>query len=298
MNRLAIWTAVALFLAGCAGFQTAAQPDPAVSVSAQRDGLYDNNTFLVNPQAMSLSRIMESLYSVRTEVQFRSDEDGRVFKKSLNGTGVVVFDKYLLTVEHVVSLDRVVVDTPFGEVPILASKVAEETYLEYRGKSYRLERLVTDRDVDVALFRLPQHLGLRSFPYRIGNSDDLEVGNFVYLIGNPMNYGINVREGIVSSLKAPKVINRVNSIADNAFMVSNGLNPGDSGTPVIAIRDGKYELVGLSQGSFTRSQRLGWVIRLKTLLRRIQVSFGNQLAALDYPGTGSPSAPLSSPIPR
>ncbi|HJM42995.1 MAG TPA: hypothetical protein QF870_06700, partial [Nitrospinota bacterium] len=85
----------------------------------------------------------------------------------------------------------------------------------------------------------------------------------------------NVRESIVSSLNAPRVITKVDPIAANAFMVSNGLNPGDSGTPVIAIRDGSYELVELSQGSFIRSQRLGWVIRINTVLQRIRSSLGS-----------------------
>lgn len=280
MKRLAIWTAIAWFLVGCAGVRSASPPVPSTPLPSMRDGHYDNNTFLVNPQRMNLARIIESLYPLRTEVQFRVGEEGKVLKRSLKGTGVALFGKYLLTVEHVVSVENATLTTPFGEVALRATKVDERTYLEHGGRSYPLERLVVDKDVDVALFRIPAEIRLRSFPYRIGNSDDLQVGNFVYLIGNPMNFGINVREGIVSSLRAPQAVSQVHSIAENAFMVSNGLNPGDSGAPVIAIRDGDYELVGLSQGSFTSSQRLGWVIRVNTLLRRIQASLGIQLAAL------------------
>jgi hypothetical protein len=53
-------------------------------------------------------------------------------------------------------------------------------------------------------------------------------------------------------------------------MVSNGLNPGDSGTPAIAIRDGKFELVGLTQGTFLRGQRLGWVLRINAIMEKIR----------------------------
>ncbi len=283
MKRFLFWTLIAWLMVGCAGVPARVQQTPAVSVPHGVDGHYDNNTFLVNPQTMSLSRIIESLYTVRTEVEFRIDATGQVFKKDLQGTGVVLFGKYLLTVEHITRLDPPTVNTPVGEVKVETTKVSERTVLEYDGKSYPLERLVLDKDLDVALFQLPEGLKLVSFPYRIGNSDELQVGNFVYLIGNPMNFGINVREGIVSSLKAPKVVSKVNSIAENAFMVSNGLNPGDSGTPVIAIRDGRYELVGLSQGSFIRSQRLGWVIRINTVFRRIQASLETRVAVLGNP---------------
>ncbi|MBI2881512.1 MAG: serine protease [Candidatus Tectomicrobia bacterium] len=280
MKRLAIWTAIAWFVVGCAGVQSASPPVPSPPLPSMRDGHYDNNTFLVNPQRMNLARIIESLYPLHTEVKFRFGEEGKVLNLSLKGTGVALFGKYLLTVEHVISVENATLTTPFGEVALRATKVDERTYLEPAGRSYPLERLVVDKNVDVALFRIPAEIHLRSFPYRIGNSDDLQVGNFVYLIGNPMNFGINVREGIVSSLRAPQAVSQVNSVAENAFMVSNGLNPGDSGAPVIAIRDGDYELVGLSQGSFTSSQRLGWVIRVNTILRRIQASLGIQLAAL------------------
>jgi S1-C subfamily serine protease len=280
MKRFIVCTLIAWFMVGCAGVPGGVHQKRAFSVPQSNDGRYDNNTFLVDSQAMSLSRIIESLYTVRTEVEFRVDANGQLFKRDLKGTGVVLFGKYLLTVEHVTRLESPTVKTPIGKVKVESTKVSERTFLDYKGKSYPLERLVVDKEIDVALFRLPEGLGLVSFPYQIGNSDDLQVGNFVYLIGNPMNFGINVREGIVSSLKAPNVVREVDSIAENAFMVSNGLNPGDSGTPVIAIRDGQYELVGLSQGSFIRSQRLGWVIRINTVLRRIQASIETRVAVL------------------
>ncbi len=280
MNRMIAWTAIALFVVGCAGVQTSLRQEQDPSLSRMYDGHYDNNTFLVNLREMSLARIIESLYAVRTEVTFRTKEDGRLVKADLTGTAVVLFGKYLLTVEHVVSLEEMAAVTPFGRVVIPATKVSERTFLEHDSKRYELERLVVDNDMDVALFRLPEGLSLKSFPYRMGNSDDLQVGNFVYLVGNPMNIGINVREGIVSSLKAPAIVSRLNAVAENAFMVSNGLNPGDSGTPVIAIRDGVYELVGLSQGTFQTSQRLGWAIRINNILRRIEAGLGSPLLTM------------------
>jgi len=57
---------------------------------------------------------------------------------------------------------------------------------------------------------------------------------------------------------------------ENAFMISNGVNPGDSGTPVIAIRDGQYELVGLSQGIFTNAQNLSWAIKINPIINKLK----------------------------
>ncbi|MDP6086077.1 MAG: hypothetical protein QGF68_08540 [Nitrospinota bacterium] len=82
MTRLALLTAITWFLVGCAGLPTPQSSTPAASIADMRDGHYDNNTFLVRPREMSLSRVIESLYRVRTEVEFRLNEDGRKLKKA------------------------------------------------------------------------------------------------------------------------------------------------------------------------------------------------------------------------
>ncbi len=84
-----------------------------------------------------------------------------------------------------------------------------------------------------------------------------------------MNYGINVREGIVSAMMAPDAISSILFRFENAFMISNGINPGDSGTPVIAVRDGQYELEGLSQGFFTSAQNLSWAIKINPIINKL-----------------------------
>lgn len=111
-----------------------------------------------------------------------------------------------------------------------------------------------------------------SFPYQIGNSDDLQVGNFVYVIGNPLSVGINVREGIVSAEKAPLETVSVGVNPMHGFMVSNGLMSGDSGSPIIAIRDGKFELVGISQGTVSSNTRLSWGIRINVIRDLLRIA--------------------------
>jgi len=57
-------------------------------------------------------------------------------------------------------------------------------------------------------------------------------------------------------------------------MISNGVNPGDSGTPVIAIRDGQYELVGLSQGIFANTQSLSWALKINPIVSKLKEQVG------------------------
>lgn len=261
---------VVLPLAGCAT-RSAKTPIPfslAQVRAGMSDGAYDNNTLLVDSTRMRLEDVAASVYSLKTVTTFRTAE-GALQTSTQYGVGISLDGGYLLTVEHVVSQSAISIRTPFGTVVIHAKKLSEQTYVIYEGKEHLLQRLYAEEREDIALFAAPASLRLRTFPYPIGNSDELLVGNYVYLVGNPLNVGINVREGIVSSLKVPKVVAAADVVIANAFMVSNGLNPGDSGAPVLGIRDGVYELVGLSQGTFMTSQRMGWVIRINTFVNRL-----------------------------
>jgi S1-C subfamily serine protease len=243
------------------------------------DGKYDNNPILVNQRSMQIQRIIDSVYFLHTDTEFKV-EDGEVITAELDSAGVLILGRYILTVNHAVSHDCLQVEmlTPMGvqSIDVPAKKLTEQTYLNLHGTRIRLEEVTKGKDDDIAIFRVPDDLQLNSFPYGIGNSDELQVGNFLYVIGNPMNYGINVREGIVSSMMAPEAIATILPRYENAFMISNGVNPGDSGTPVIAIRDGKYELVGLSQGIFTNAQSLSWAIKINAIIHKLSREAGTR----------------------
>ena len=233
------------------------------------DGDYDYNTFLVDGKKVNLDRILRSMFILKSVTEFEMS-DGQVVHTASQATGVVLFDRYVLTVDHAVSNYTLELKSTRGETMTPVRRTKQETFIFVDGTPHRLHGLLRDRYTDVALFRLPDGLKLPSFPYEIGNSDELLVGHFIYVGGNPMNMGFNIREGIVSTVRAPERLSVINAVPANAFMVSNGLNPGDSGTPAIAIRDGRFELVGLTQGTFLTGQRLGWVIRINSILDKIR----------------------------
>lgn len=266
---------VTLLLSGCA----AAASAPAGFIPSP-DGRYDNHTYLVDPSRMDVARVADSIVSLVTRTTF-AGPGGEIIQRSLEGSGVVL-GRFVLTAEHTVGQHTLEIPTPFGSVEFPVLKKNEETFLRWRGVDYPLRVLYKDQAEDIALFELPAGVQPPSFPHPLGNSDDLQVGNFIYVVGNPMNLGVNVREGIVSALRAPGEISRIGAKGENAFMVSNGLLPGDSGTPVIGIRDGQFELVGISQGTILQNNRLGWVIRINVIrdsLRAAQAHLDERWAA-------------------
>ncbi len=270
MKKFLLPLLIPLLFSACA---PATQNGTNPVLSPMLDGMYDNNPILVNQRLMRIQRIIDSVYFLHTDTEFKL-EDGEVITAELDGAGVFILDRYILTVSHAVSQDTLQVEmlTPMGiqRIDVPAEKLSEQTYLNLNGSRISLEQVVKGKEDDIAIFKVPDGLQLNSFPYEIGNSDELQVGDFIYVVGNPMNYGINVREGIVSSMIAPEAIAAILPRFENAFMISNGVNPGDSGTPVIAIRDGKYELVGLSQGIFTNTQNLSWAIKINPIINKLK----------------------------
>lgn len=253
-------------------------PKGTSTLSRMYDGMYDNNPILVNQSIMKMERIIDSICFLHTDTEFKL-EDGEVITAELDSAGVVIFNEFILTVNHAVSHESLQMEmlTPMGvqRIDVPAEKISEDTYLKVNGNRVKLEEVLKGKDDDIAIFKVPDGLQLKSFPYKIGNSDELRVGSFLYVVGNPMNYGINVREGIVSSMVAPEAISAILPRFENAFMISNGVNPGDSGTPVIAIRDGQYELVGLSQGIFANTQNLSWAIKINPIMNKLNGRVGN-----------------------
>ncbi len=278
MKRFLLLLLVSLLLFACAP-ATRNGTNTNHALSPMLDGMYDNNPILVNQRLMRIQRIIDSVYFLHTDTEFKL-EDGEVITAELDGAGVLILDRYILTVSHAVSHESLQVEmlTPMGvqRIDVPAEKLSENTYLNLNGSRISLDEIVKGKEDDIAIFKLPDGLQLNSFPYDIGNSDELQVGDFIYVVGNPMNYGINVREGIVSSMIAPEAIAAILPQFENAFMISNGVNPGDSGTPVIAIRDGKYELVGLSQGIFTNAQNLSWAIKINPIINKLKKGMGKR----------------------
>ena len=106
----------------------------------------------------------------------------------------------------------------------------------------RLSRLLAS---DLAVLRLK---GGSDFPVlEMGNSDALEVGDFVLAVGNPFGVGQTVTQGIVSALARTNV-----GVSDYQFFIQTdaAINPGNSGG---ALVDTSGRLVGINSSILSRS---------------------------------------------
>ncbi len=116
-----------------------------------------------------------------------------------------------------------------------------------------------DTELDVALIRVKTKREL--VPMTLGDSDALEVGEYVMAVGNPFGQGHSVTHGIISAKGrlAPDF-----PLA-NYIQTDAPINPGNSGGPLVNL---KGEVIGINNAIDQRAQGIGFAIPA-TLVKKI-----------------------------
>jgi serine protease Do len=139
------------------------------------------------------------------------------------GSGVIINSNgYIVTNNHVVA------DADEIEVTLHDNEV------------FKAKVIGTDPSTDIALIQIKGD-GLQSLP--LGNSDNVEVGEWVLAVGNPFNLNSTVTAGIISA--KGRNINIINDkSAIEAFIQTDAaINPGNSGGALVNLNG---ELIGIN----------------------------------------------------
>jgi serine protease Do len=157
----------------------------------------------------------------------------RGFNQRSLGSGVLIHpDGFIVTNHHVVEgTDAIQV-------------------LLFSGKQYRAEIIGTDSKTDLALIKIRVDTPLPVVP--LGDSDKLEVGDWVLAIGNPFGFDQSVTAGIVSG--KGRVLGA--GPYDDYIQTDAAINPGNSGGPLFNLRG---EVVGINTAIIPQS-RIGFAI--------------------------------------
>ncbi|MCL4536051.1 MAG: DegQ family serine endoprotease [Nitrospirae bacterium] len=165
------------------------------------------------------------------------DGRGKRWKEQSLGSGVIVSpDGYIVTNNHVVEqADEIKV--------ILIDK-----------KSFKAKIVGSDPKTDIAIIKIDAK-GLPVLPW--GDSERLQVGEFVLAIGNPFGLSHTVTMGIISAVGRADV-----GITDyeNFIQTDAAINPGNSGGPLVNI---KGELIGINTAIFSKTggyQGIGFTV--------------------------------------
>jgi Do/DeqQ family serine protease len=148
------------------------------------------------------------------------------------GSGVIVTrDGYIITNNHVVD----------G-----ADKNGIKVKL-YDKREFQARLIGTDPTTDVAVIKInASNLPIAS----VGNSDSVEVGQWVLAIGNPLGLTSTVTAGIVSALGRDIDISADRWGIRNYIQTDAAINPGNSGGALVNIRG---QVVGINAAIATRT---------------------------------------------
>ncbi|MGO9828815.1 MAG: trypsin-like peptidase domain-containing protein [Myxococcaceae bacterium] len=121
------------------------------------------------------------------------------------------------------------------------------------GRVFDAQLVGADPGTDVALIRAETG-GARDIPsVMLGDSDTLEVGDWVVAIGNPFGLERSVAHGLIS---AKERVLGVGAFDD--FLQTDALiNPGNSGGPLFNMRG---EVVGMATAVVTHAQGIGFAV--------------------------------------
>lgn len=231
----------------------------------------------------SLRAAGDSVFPLRTEVGFDTGET-EPERVTVEGTGTVLFDRFVLTVAHAVTMERLekTVRTPRGDItlPVEGRRISEKTWLVASDRRIPLVPLAKDAEADLALFLLPRGTDLPAFPYPIGDSEALDLGDPIALLGKDPDAGVLARKGSVAALRGTGLVASVAN-KKRIFLITLALTSGESGAPVVAGRRREYELVGLAQGTYVGPRQLAWAVRIGPALETLSLRADGVLPQMD-----------------
>ena len=223
---------VGLFLVVASSVHAAQLPDFTELVKDNEAAVVNISTVGEAPRRMNpggpRSDQLEEFFRRFGPPQQRENQP-RLRPRSLGSGFVIESDGYILTNNHVVD----------GAEKIMVRLSNRE--------EYEAELVGTDPRSDLALLKVSADKKLPALT--MGDSDKLEVGEWVLAIGSPFGFDYSVTAGIVSakgrSLSNPQTGNYVPFIQTDV-----AINPGNSGGPLFNL-DG--EVVGINSQIYSNS---------------------------------------------
>ncbi len=169
------------------------------------------------------------------------------------GSGVIVDlgsgDRWVLTNRHVIS----------------GAKPAEILLRSHIGQEFHPTKIISDESSDIALLQIDQP---RLPAARIGDSDTLEIGDFVIAIGSPFGLSHSVTFGILSAKgRRDLSLGEQKIELQDFFQTDAAINPGNSGGPLLNLRG---EVVGVNTAiasSSGGSEGIGFAIPMHMAMK-------------------------------
>ncbi|HZP35770.1 MAG TPA: trypsin-like peptidase domain-containing protein [Methylomirabilota bacterium] len=183
------------------------------------------------------------------------------------GSGVLIsLDGKVITAAHVVqTADQITAEFLDGQV-VGARVIASEP------------------QADVSLLQL-ERVPAQATVARMGNSDQAQVGDQVFIIGAPYGIGHTLSVGYITARHKPNTVYSEMALAE-FFQTDAAINPGNSGGPMFSVGG---EVIGIASHNISRSggsEGLGFVVTINMARRLLleQRSFWSGMSGVILSG--------------
>ncbi len=162
------------------------------------------------------------------------------------GSGVIIDPEgYVLTNNHVIEdVDEIQVNT-------------------LDGQTYDAKVVGTDSQTDIALIKFEPKEPVHAVP--MGDSDSLEVGDWVMAIGNPFGFGHTVTVGVVSAKGRSYVMPTQELPYQDFIQTDASINPGNSGGPLLDIHGNLIGINAVIASRTGQSAGIGFAIPINMI---------------------------------
>lgn len=185
-------------------------------------------------------------------------------ESSATGSGIIISnDGYIVTNNHVISTESTSSYYQITQATSITVKLHDDS------TEYTAEVIGTDSYTDLAIIKIDaQNLTAA----KLGNSDNLKVGEFVMAIGNPLGMDSTVTSGIVSALNREVEDDDGNSYT--VIQTDAAINSGNSGG---ALVNSIGEVVGINSMKLSGSdiEGIGFAIPISSATNIINQLINN-----------------------
>lgn len=280
IKRAALFVAIVMcgFFGGIAftGHLNLQKAAAAESVLAQDTALTSDQ--LESPFKAAYEKASQSVVGIKISTG-TSIANGRISSQTaFVGSGVVVSDdSYVVTNNHVI-------------------ESADSIYVVVGEEEYPAELVATDADSDVAVLLCKD---LNVTPATLGNSDELSVGDWALVIGNPLGetFANTLTTGVISGLGRDVNTAGANTSVNNFIQTNAQINSGNSGGGLFNIAG---ELVGITSMKLSNNgyygsaaiEGIGFAIPINTVkdVADDLIEYGER----QYPAIGVTVSPIDS----
>lgn len=192
-------------------------------------------------------KVLPSVVGITVTYNIQSTFGGSAEAQAAGSGIIITEDGYIITNNHVISSES---STSYYQITE-ATAIQVHIYGEAEETLYDATVIGSDETTDLAVLKIEKE---NLTPIKIGDSDNLRVGEFVMAVGNPMGMNSSVTAGIISAL------DREISSEGKTFVTIQTDAPINAGNSGGALVNSRGELIGINTLKLSSGEGIGFAI--------------------------------------